>query len=90
MNTRNYFICLNVANFLRETKYPNGYEGVFSTGGKDMSPREAHDFLLVEVAKGHKVIPCSSKCGHPCEQNGCPGFDFSGGGCGGYVEEDAA
>lgn len=31
-------------------------------------------------------LPC--ECGNPCEQKGCKGFDYSGGGCPGYPIEE--
>ena len=42
--------------------------------GRTMTVREAKDALLDEIAKGHKLIPCT-----PCDgfdyQTGCPGHE---------------
>lgn len=55
------------------------FKGVFShPDGRKMTPHEAKNALMDELAKGHEVIPCS---------NGCEGFDFKKG-CPGH--EDAA
>lgn len=83
-------LCMNVAGFLRNNRFPQHFVGVFSDNGRTLTPVEAHDFLLGEVAKGHKVIPCSAECGNPCQHasSGCTGFDYSGGGCPGREVPD--
>ena len=81
-------MCMNVDGFIRNNRFPNGYEGVFERDdGTPLSPAEARTFLAIEKSKGHKVIPCSSSCGNPCghARDGCTGFDYSGGGCPGRL-----
>lgn len=87
MVSRTYSIHLCVDSYLRRP-FPEGYEGVFSTGeGDSLSPADAVLFLTLEKARGRKVIPCGSECGNPCQHvdNGCTGFDYSGGGCPGRI-----
>lgn len=82
-------ICLNVRGFLRNSKFPKDYRDMFEDdNGDTLSAYRARDFLLVHVAKGHVVIPCSHNCGNPCKQPGCTGFDHAGGGCPGYPIDD--
>lgn len=82
-------ICLNVRGFLRNSKFPKDYRDMFEDdNGNPLSAYRARDFLLVHVAKGHVVIPCSHTCGNPCKQPGCTGFDHAGGGCPGYPIDD--
>jgi hypothetical protein len=85
MSTR-YFMCMNIAGFMRNNRFPSGYEGMFNDNGRTLTPYEAHEHLLGEVAKGRKVIPCSGECGNPCKHadKGCTGFEYQGGGCPGY------
>ena len=55
-------------------------EGVFKhNNGRPMSAYEAKTFLMDEIAKGHKVIPCV-----PCDN-----FDYQTG-CGGHPVEEPA
>lgn len=78
-------MCLSVEGFMRNNHYPRGYDIFSKDDGTPLAPHEALQFLTLEKAKGHKVIPCSKECGRPCphEVDGCAGFDF-GGGCPGY------
>ena len=84
MSVRRYHMCLNIAGFMRNNKFPDGYDCFVNEDGSDMSPGAAFTLLNAEQAKGYKVIPCSSECGNPCQQAGCAGFDYQGGGCPGY------
>ena len=69
---------VNIAGFMRNSRFPKDYVGVFSAdGGRGMSPDEAHEYLLAEVAKGHKYIPV----------NGCDNFDPVEHGCMGHTED---
>lgn len=79
-------MCMNVDGFLRNNKYPKGYDIFQQDDGTPLHPDEALAFLHTEKAKGHKVMPCSGNCGKPCKNadKGCTGFDYSGGGCPGY------
>lgn len=84
--TRKKYMSLNVEGFLRNTKYPRDFIGVFNEdNGDSMSPETAHKMLMAEIRKGHHVIPCSPECGNPCKHKGCAGFDYGEkGGCPGY------
>ena len=76
-------MCMNIDGFVRNNRFPQGYSQMFSENGRTLSASEARTFLALEKAKGRKVIPCSAECGNPCKHadNGCTGFDYSGGGC---------
>ena len=78
---------MNIEGFMRNNKYPHGYDIFEQDDGTEMSPAEALTYLQLEKAKGRKVIPCSAECGAPCSHadKGCAGFDYAGGGCPGYV-----
>lgn len=87
------FMCMNIAGFMRNERFPGGYEGVFQTDeGVPLNAREAHDYLISELAKGRKVIPTSAQCGSPCQHagKGCAGFDYGGGGCPGFDIPDTS
>lgn len=85
-----YSLCLNIDGFMRNNRYPRGYDIFQHDDGTAMPPAEALAHLQIEKAKGHKVIPCSAKCGNPCGRadQGCKGFDYGGGGCPGYQTEE--
>ena len=89
--SKTYSMCMNVDGFMRNNRYPRGYDIFQHDDGKEMSPAEALQFLTLEKAKGRKVIPCSSECSNPCKHsdNGCTGFDYSGGGCPGRFTDKA-
>lgn len=82
-------ICMSIDGFVRNNRYPRDYENVFSDEGRTLTAAEARTYLAMEKAKGHKVIPCSAECGSPCKHadNGCTGFDYSGGGCAGRFSQ---
>jgi hypothetical protein len=80
---RTYSLCMDIEGFMRNNRYPRGYDIFQRDDGGTMSPGEALAFLTTEKARGRKVIPCSKECGNPCKHDGCPGFDYQGGGCGG-------
>lgn len=88
-----YSMCLNIDGFMRNERYPRGYDIFQQDDGTPLTPAEALAWLTTEKAKGHKVIPCSSACGNPCPNasRGCVGFDYSGSGCPGYkiTEQEA-
>lgn len=86
---KTFSLSMNIDGFVRNTPYPRGYRDMFIENGKTLSPAEARTFLALEKAKGREVIPCSSECGNPCKhsENGCTGFDYSGGGCPGRYTE---
>lgn len=92
MASRTFSLRLNVEGFIRSNRFPRDYEGVFQDdSGRTLSAHEARLHLQRELAKGHKVIPCSGECGNPCKHadRGCTGFDYSGGGCPGRETDDA-
>ena len=69
---------LNIRGFIRNSRFPQDY-GVFEhDDGRAMTPAEAQDMLLDELAKGHTVIPCGK----------CNNFDYSGGGCQGHRDDE--
>lgn len=80
-----FSLCMNIDGFVRNNRYPRDYDVFQNDDGTPLTPPEARSFLALEKAKGRKVIPCSSECGNPCKHadNGCTGFDYSGGGCAG-------
>lgn len=82
------YMCLSVRGFIRNSKFPRDYRGVFKhNDGRPMSPNEARDTLLDEIAKGHHVIPLSPHCANPCTRPNCAGFNYGeGGGCPGHPE----
>jgi len=88
MPATRYHLCLNIQGFMQQNRFPDGYDIFQQEDGTPMSPGAAFTYLNAEEAKGHKVIPCSAECGNPCEQKGCKGFDFAGGGCPGYPIEE--
>lgn len=80
---RTISLCMSIEGFMRNNRYPRGYDIFQHDDGTPMPPAEALTYLTTEKAKGHKVIPCSSECGAPCKHAsaGCTGFDYQGGGC---------
>lgn len=79
--SKSYHMCMNVRGFIRNTKFPRGYAGIFRhEDGRSMTPDEAREQLFNELAQGHEVIPCVSK-------GACDNFDYSGGGCQGHEEQ---
>jgi hypothetical protein len=90
MSGRTYSMCMNVEGFLRNSKFPQDFRGMFrADDGRQFSPHEARDHLRLELHKGHKVIPCDNECGNPCKraERGCTGFDYAGGGCPGRLSD---
>lgn len=89
MSSKTYSLSMNIDGFIRNNRYPRDYNVFQDDDGRELSPAEARTFLALEKAKGRAVIPCSSECGNPCKhsENGCTGFDYSGGGCPGRYTE---
>lgn len=76
--TTSYHMCLDVRGALHNWT-DRQMRGVFQhDDGREMTVREAKNALMDEIAKGHKVIPCS-----PCDN-----FDYQKG-CLGHPEPDA-
>ncbi|RYE43924.1 MAG: hypothetical protein EOP24_26095 [Hyphomicrobiales bacterium] len=90
--SRTFSLCMSIDGFVRNERFPKGYTNVFMDNGRTLTPAEARTYLALEKAKGRKVIPMSAQCGNPCQHadNGCAGFDYSGGGCAGRFTEAAA
>ena len=81
--------CLNIEGFLRNSQFPDDFDGIFSTDGRPMSASEAHHELTQALRRGHHVMPLNSFCANPCKRQGCVGFNFGkNGGCPGYQIED--
>lgn len=75
--SKKYHTALNVRGVLRNWD-DEIMAGVFThDDGLPMSTREAKEFLIDELAKGHNVIPCGPAC---------DGFMYSGEGCPGHEE----
>ena len=64
--SKTFSLCLNIEGFMRDNKYPHGYDIFQNNDGTPLSPVQALEFLTLEKAKGRAVIPCSSECGNPC------------------------
>lgn len=46
--------------------------------GLPLTPREAREFLMNELVKGHEVLPIGKPCeGFDFKKNGCPGHEQS-------------
>ena len=90
-HTTQMYLSLDIEGFISAARFPDGYRIFDRTDGTEMSPVEARTFLAIELAKGRKVIPCSSECSAPCKHSasGCTGFDYKGGGCPGHRVDDA-
>ena len=72
---RMFHLCMDLEGFIRNTKFPSGYKGVFThDDGRQMSPVEARDQLRVYLLKGWRVIP-TGKCDNFDYQTGCQGHD---------------
>lgn len=90
---RRMHICMNVRGGIRahDKQRPNAASGV-KVDGRELTNAEFVDFLWEQAYEGRRVIPMSGCCGNPCSNaaQGCTGFDYSGGGCPGYVVEQPA
>lgn len=88
--SRTVRLCMSVRGALRRAD--QHLRGMFSDTetGRTLTPPEAREHLMDELAKGHEVIPCANDCGNPCPNadKGCTGFDYSGGGCPGFEVPD--
>lgn len=80
--SKNYHLCIDVRGALANWK-PSRFRGLFTDDvtGRSLSAQEAKAYLLDELAKGHKVIPCSDEC---------EGFDYSGPGCPGHESREGS
>lgn len=83
-----FHIHLDIEGFVRSSKYPDEYIGLFrDSTGRSLTPAEVRTKLTIDKARGRKVLPLSPACGAaPCPHaaDGCTGFDYTGGGCPGY------
>lgn len=79
-------LALHVRDYLDTAPYPEGYENLLK--GQDAAG--AFACLLLEKHRGHTVIPMSAACSPSTScthrEQGCTGFDYTGGGCPGYIE----
>ena len=88
---RTISLCMNVEGFMRNNRYPRGYDIFQKDDGTPLTSVQALQFLTLEKAKGRVVIPMNAECSNPCTHasKGCTGFDYSGGGCPGRYKEEA-
>lgn len=86
---RVFGLCMDIEGFLRQNRFPHGYDIFQQDDGTPLAPDAALTFLALERAKGRKVIPYTTECGNPCrhKDRGCTGFDYQGGGCPGRYKE---
>lgn len=75
--SRSYHVHINVKGILQMNlkEFHQKYHGVFSSSdGIILSDEQARTALLIELEKGHRVIPCG-----PCDnfdyEKGCQGHD---------------
>jgi hypothetical protein len=69
-----YHLCLDVRGALHNWS-DRELRGAFRhDDGRPMSPHEAKDALMDEIAKGHKVIP-TCECNNFDYQRGCQGHE---------------
>ncbi|MFZ6747257.1 hypothetical protein ACO0LC_28945 [Undibacterium sp. JH2W] len=87
--TKVSFMCLSIEGFMRNYKFPKGWDCFEKTDGSPMSPGQAFTLLSQHQAKGHKVISISHECDNPCKHTdqGCTGFDYENGCPGPYKNE---
>ena len=69
--TRTFHMCLDVRGALMNWN-DREMKGVFKDNGRVLSVREAKEFLMDEIAKGHRVIPIGD-CDTFDFETGCPG-----------------
>lgn len=75
MTARITHLCLDVRGALHNWS-DRQMKGVFNhDDGRKMTPHEAREALMDEIAKGHEVIPCGPVCEGFDYQTGCPGHD---------------
>ena len=66
---------LDIRGCLKNTAYPSGFRDlVRDDDGNTLSPEDAREWLLDELAKGHKFLPVSDCEGFSFE-TGCPGHE---------------
>lgn len=89
--SRTFHVCMSMEWLSRTMAFPRDYVGlVRTTDGEVLSPEAALAHFTTQKAMGRKVIPMNPECGKPCahEKQGCSGFDYSGSGCPGYLNND--
>lgn len=71
---KTYHLCLDVRGALHNWN-DRQMRGVFQhDDGRPLTPFEARNMLMDEIAKGHKVIPCDD-CDNFDYQKGCQGHE---------------
>lgn len=74
MSTKKFHIGLSVRGALKWPKA--GLKGLLRhEDGRDMTPDEAYDVLLDELAQGHEVIPYGDDCDNWDWKKGCQGHE---------------
>ena len=78
-------MCMSVRGAIATIRNSRGEDTFLQQDdGTPLLRNEALQFLNLELAKGHNVIPVNDGCDNPCTRKGCAGFNFSEGGCPGY------
>lgn len=86
MSTTHLCMSLCVRGAIRDLQAQRGQKTYMRfDDGRTMNKAQAIDALMDELAKGRETLPMGAKCGNPCGNAGCKGFDFGpNGGCPGY------
>ena len=87
---RTRYMCMNIEGFLRNSRFPDDYAGVFTNDdGTPVPASDAYADLIDRLRQGHHLMPMKSECSNPCQQPGCAGFDYGkNGGCPGFETID--
>lgn len=74
--TRTFHLCMDIRNALLTSTDKELGTMLIEKGGRKLSAQQTKEFLLDELAKGRKFLPCV-----PCDgfdyQAGCPGHPES-------------
>lgn len=71
-----HHVCISVRGYVLGSDHD--LISLFQLQGRRLSPREARELLLEQLAQGREVLPIGPAC---------EGFDYSGGGCPGHPTE---
>ena len=68
---------VNIRGMLENCRRKSMAGLIIDDDGRELSDKEARDYLYDHLEKGHKVLPM-------CDEDECPDFDYFGGGCPGH------